>query len=996
MKKLLSFILIFTLCISLAKITPIHATNEFDTIKTNLISMITGKGIETNSEQFKKKIKYIHDEANKVEKLEITNNEFKTLPILNNGSINDKNLNDTFINIYKLALAYKTESSEANSLYNKQEVLTKIKDVLSNTYTKHLADKTKTYTGNWYYWEISMPQNLSKTLILLETELGKDLIEKYLKFMDESLRAGKKEDPKPGDIELTSSYHTGANLMDIALNRILQGSLKQDTDTIKNAVDSLQTAFVKIDPNKLVNNNVDGVYLDDSFIQHHSVAYSGSYGKVFIDKTTQSLNLLKSTNYKINDNSIQFIKNAYEKAFLPIIYEGYVLENVKGRAVSRSATGYADGLVFLESLLVFADYANDNTFKGYAKYIQSKIPDYNKPNFNNLNAFKIADEIKGSTIQEKYIANGFYDYKLMDRDVSIQKDYLFTVARSSNRISKYEYMSKENTMPWLQGDGMHYLYLAGQKHNIHYGNSYFQTIDPLELPGTTKTSEIREDIVKNLDKEYNFDSYKEKRNQLLFFPLATNKVSGSIKNDKIFFSTMQLGDDAGYVESLNPNSTHLPKNFKTYKNVEGNKSWFMLEDQILVMNSNISHPDKSLTLTTTIDNRQYKKEDKISGSIDNNEFKENDTLSKEEHVERIALNVAGRGNIGYYFYNAPKLSIKKETKTGTSQTVRPINGNTNFETQYFKIQSNQTNNSSLAYVILPNKNKADTLKYNPEMKIIRSDNVHHIEYKDTHAYSFFEATKEGIYDVKQPMLILEKKENDTLDLSISDSTLQADTLELELKNDKSYEVISKDDEVTLDYNKIIINTKHKNGKAFNLKLKIRDKVIISAEKLIPSNTLYPAVELTDHNTNISIKAPQGALPTGVKLHAKKIENTTGLDSDLFDITLLKDGVEIQPNKPLLVTVNANPNKKVEKVIYIENNKIKEEQKIIQYNEGDSTITFEVSHLSQYAIVYQNNIIKQTTENTSKKEVQTGDENILMSSFLLLILSSLVFFKLRKA
>lgn len=689
--------------------------------------------------------------------------------------------------------------------------------------------------------------------------------------------------------------------MDISLNRILQGAIKNDDARIKNAIDSLQTAFKKIDPHQLVNGNVDGVYLDDSFIQHHSVAYSGSYGKVFIDKATQSLNLLKNTSQKISDESIQFLKNSYEKTFLPIIYEGYVLENVKGRAVSRSATGYADGLVFLESLLVFSDYIKDDTFKSYAKYIQKKIPDYNKPNFNNLNAFKLLDEIsKDEKINPSYIPNGFYDFKLMDRDVSIQKDYLFTVARSSDRISKYEYMSKENTMPWLQGDGMHYLYLSGQKHNIHYGNSYFQTIDPLELPGTTKTSEERIDIVKNLDKEHNFDGYKEKRNEFLFFPVATNKISGSIKDDTLFFSTMQLGDDAGYIESLNKDSKLLAPGFKTYKNVDGNKSWFMLEDQILGMNSNISHPNKNFTLTTTIDNRQYEKTDKISGSIDSQEFNEKQNVSYEGNAERIALNVAGRGNIGYYFFNNPKLRVQTELRTGNSQTVRPINGNTNFEKQYFKIQTDQTNQPSLAYVILPNKNKKDALAYTPEMEIIRNDNVHHVKYKGTHAYSFFEATNEDIYHVKQPTLILAKKENDILNLSISDSTLQADKLEIELAEDTDYEVVSLDDGVTLENNKIIINMKNQNGKTFNLKIKIKK--------------VYPAI--------------------------------------------------------------------------LDNN---EEQKIVQYNNGDTSVPFEVTHSSKDAVVYGNNIIKTTT----KKEVQTRDESLLMSSFLMLILSSLAFLTLRK-
>ena len=50
----------------------------------------------------------------------------------------------------------------------------------------------------------------------------------------------------------------------------------------------------------------------------------------------------------------------------------------------------------------------------------------------------------------------------MDRTVHRRPGYAFALARSSDRISKYEYMSGENLMPWFQGDGAHYLYLAGQ------------------------------------------------------------------------------------------------------------------------------------------------------------------------------------------------------------------------------------------------------------------------------------------------------------------------------------------------------------------------------------------------------------------------------------------------------------------------------------------------------------------------------------------------------
>ena len=48
----------------------------------------------------------------------------------------------------------------------------------------------------------------------------------------------------------------------------------------------------------------------------------------------------------------------------------------------------------------------------------------------------------------------------MDRNVHRRPGYAFALSRSSARISKYEYMSGENLMPWFQGDGAYYLAAA--------------------------------------------------------------------------------------------------------------------------------------------------------------------------------------------------------------------------------------------------------------------------------------------------------------------------------------------------------------------------------------------------------------------------------------------------------------------------------------------------------------------------------------------------------
>ncbi len=92
--------------------------------------------------------------------------------------------------------------------------------------------------------------------------------------MDAYLRNG-----KDGDVDLDSRFHTGANLADITANRILQGALMGDDARIRKALQDQFTVFATIDPYNLQHGVTDGYYADGSFIQHSSVAYTGSYGK---------------------------------------------------------------------------------------------------------------------------------------------------------------------------------------------------------------------------------------------------------------------------------------------------------------------------------------------------------------------------------------------------------------------------------------------------------------------------------------------------------------------------------------------------------------------------------------------------------------------------------------------------------------------------------------------------------------------------------------------
>ena len=200
--------------------------------------------------------------------------------------------------LYDMALAYATSGSKYYKNAELQKKLIEAIGAFYQVYQKHTSyqDKDGKLFGNWWNWEIGVPTKMTAVLALMQEEIQKNdakLIPNFVKCFDNNLRNGKN-----GDVDLKSAMHTGTNLIDITTNRIIQGALIQDTKRIEKSVQDMLTVFKTIDPYHIVNNNTDGVYADGSFIQHHRVAYTGSYGKLMLQKAVSSLYILQDTSWQ--------------------------------------------------------------------------------------------------------------------------------------------------------------------------------------------------------------------------------------------------------------------------------------------------------------------------------------------------------------------------------------------------------------------------------------------------------------------------------------------------------------------------------------------------------------------------------------------------------------------------------------------------------------------------------------------------------------------------
>ncbi|MCP2324073.1 hyaluronate lyase [Hamadaea flava] len=620
---------------------------------------------------------------------------FKGLPL----GTSDTNLKSTSQHLYEIALATRVPGGALNGDSAIQDrVLRKLRWLHENYY----GDQSKGYYGNWFNWEIGVSTDVTRTLALLSGVAPADLVSAYVASMDAYLRNGKN-----GDVDLDSRFHTGANLADITANRILQAALLGDDARLAKAVADQFTVFSTVDPYNLQHGVTDGYYADGSFLQHASVAYTGSYGKGLLTRAVQTIKVLDGTSYASTGTVVPVVQSWVVDGFAPLIFEGYLMEIVKGRAVSRTTTGYADVAIIVEAIVDLSGYSADAAgLKSYIKHIrQSSRATLTPTSFvSPVSISRYADLMADAAIPAADLnpASRSVAFNAMDRVVHRRPGYAFALARSSARISAYEYMSGENLMPWFQGAGAHYLYLAGQDHTQAFGVDYYTTVSPYRLAGITAPEEVRRTVPELYgtlwyDKpELGFTSSSESQNTYVYFPVCTNEYSGGAVLGAYGAAGLMLGDDAAYAAQQ---AGQLPADFVAYRNAEATKSWFLLDDEIVVLAAGV-RDGAGRAVTTTFDSR-------IAGASDVV------TLTEGDRWLRYA-NETQQNAVGYRFLAGTRPTGATASVTASRRVVRTTNPDTKVTKQVFTLGVTEPAGAvaaAYAYAIVPNASATDLAAY---------------------------------------------------------------------------------------------------------------------------------------------------------------------------------------------------------------------------------------------------------------------------------------------
>ena len=354
------------------------------------------------------------------------------------------NMNSTFSRLQSMALAYAMPNC---SLYGNASLAAAVASGLDWMNT-NVYKKTGGQYDNWFHWEVTSPQNLLNTVVLLYPALSGTQIANYCAAVDNYGPNSANAYPYFNWANLT-----GANTSSVVLVMAINGILVKSNSKLTEAQTNLSKVFPPV-------TSGDGFYTDGSFVFHGNVAYNGHYGFVQVEDIASIANLLAGSNWAISESNLAYVYNWVSQGLEPFFYHGAMMDMVRGRSIgSSSSTEYDDGIEVIAAIRQVANFAPEPTKTALTSFANFPHP-----------------------------ATGQYHFPNNDRVVAIRSGFGFGLSMSSSRIANFEDLravasTSNNLKGWFTGDGMTYLYVGAQDTN--FTDDYWATVDYYHLPGTT-------------------------------------------------------------------------------------------------------------------------------------------------------------------------------------------------------------------------------------------------------------------------------------------------------------------------------------------------------------------------------------------------------------------------------------------------------------------------------------------------------------------------------
>jgi chondroitin AC lyase len=293
--------------------------------------------------------------------------------------------------------AYTRSSS---TYFNSTDIYNRIVKALSYWHRRNPVN------SNWWYNEISFPQQIGRILILMRyttTPLSSTLESNLVVRMTKG----------------NPYVQTGANKTDIALHFLYRSCLVE-------RISLLDTAATQSFETIAQNNGGEELQYDNSYFQHGSQLAIASYGTVYVNNAYTVANYLRGTSYSLSAGKLALLSKFNIETYNNTIRGKYFDFSVVGRGISRSGGTQAGSSYYKQKLVDPANNANWDA--ATARISQQQPPSY-------------------------MVIPLHTHYWRGDYDLHQRSGYLFTVRTVSTRTLRTERGNNENILGKFLPDG---------------------------------------------------------------------------------------------------------------------------------------------------------------------------------------------------------------------------------------------------------------------------------------------------------------------------------------------------------------------------------------------------------------------------------------------------------------------------------------------------------------------------------------------------------------
>ncbi|MFF9400548.1 polysaccharide lyase 8 family protein [Streptomyces sp. NPDC014744] len=673
------------------------------------------------------------------------------------------NFGQSYTRLRTLATAWATEGT---SLAGDREVADALVAALRFLHdTAYNPDRRE--TGNWWFWEIGAPRALMDCCVVLREALPTADLADYLAVVDRFCPDADRRTNSPALAE------TGANRTDKAVVVALRGLLGQDAAKLDSARDALSDVR-DAGRNSLFRYTTsgDGFYKDGSFVQHDVVAYTGSYGVVLLGGTAYLLALLAGSAWAVTDPKVSLMYEAVERTFAPVVFDGLMMDSVRGRAVSRERAGdHRDGATAIGAILLLAAGAPAEHAARWRALVKGwltrnrTIPFASLASVPQLTLAKAV--LNDRSVPSGTRTTGSFVFADMDRVVHRRPGWACALSLSSKRISAYEAGNGENLHGWYTGDGMTYLYDGDDLGQFNDG--FWPTVDPYRLPGTTVDTRPRADLGAGAGTS----TYRP----------ANAVAGGAVLDDRYTVAAMELVGAPGTT-------------------LRARKSWFLLDNAVVALGAGITAHDGH-GVETVVENRNLGANGRHRLLVDG-AVRPADQGRSEVFDRARWAHVDGVG--GYVFPGGSPLTVLREQRTGTWRAINSgadTGGSTDPVTRrYLTLRIDHgvsPVDAGYAYVLLPGASAAATSVWSRSMpvRIVADDaTAQAVEVRRSGlvAAQFWAAGSAAGITASGPASVLVRRRGARIGVAVADPGRTLTTVSVELPF-RTKSVAQKDDTV---------------------------------------------------------------------------------------------------------------------------------------------------------------------------------------------------------